>query len=196
MRKGEATRERILARAAEVFNVRGVGGASLADVMRATGLEKGGIYNHFGSKEQLALEAFDHAAGVVERRFAGVWDRDGAVDAVLAFVDAFRRYGEDPPLAGGCPVLNTAVESDDTHPALRARARAVADGWRRRLEAAVEREQAGGEVRPDVDGSALVTVLEATLEGALMLTKLDEDRIYLLHAAEHLARHIDANVRA
>ena len=59
MSKGEQTRERILARSAQLFNRQGYSGSSLSDIMRETGLEKGGIYNHFSSKEQLALEAFD-----------------------------------------------------------------------------------------------------------------------------------------
>ena len=56
MSKGEQTRERILARSAQLFNRQGYFGSSLADIMRETGLEKGGIYNHFSSKEQLASQ--------------------------------------------------------------------------------------------------------------------------------------------
>ena len=45
-------------------------GASMRDLVDATGLEKGGIYNHFGSKEQLALEAYDYAMNLVDGRLA------------------------------------------------------------------------------------------------------------------------------
>ena len=102
MRKGEQTRERILSRAAEVFSMRGASGASLSDIMAATGLQKGGIYNHFGSKDDLALASFDHAATLIERRFADVWHEEG-FDALLAFVAAFRGYAVHPPFRGGCP---------------------------------------------------------------------------------------------
>ena len=61
MRKGAATRPRIIAQAAPVFNQRGFSGCSMQDLMDATGLEKGGIYRHFESKEELAAEAFDYA---------------------------------------------------------------------------------------------------------------------------------------
>ena len=47
MRKGEATRQRIIAEAAPIFNQRGFVGCSLADLMEATGREKGGIFRHF-----------------------------------------------------------------------------------------------------------------------------------------------------
>jgi len=61
MRKGEQTRQEIIRKAAPIFNQRGYDGAALSDLMRATGLEKGGIYRHFSSKEALAAEAFDYA---------------------------------------------------------------------------------------------------------------------------------------
>src|SRR2546430_16954 len=54
MRKGEQTRQEIIRKAAPIFNQRGYDGAALSDLMEATGLEKGGIYRHFDSKQQLA----------------------------------------------------------------------------------------------------------------------------------------------
>ena len=59
MRKGEQTRQEIIRKAAPIFNQKGYDGAALSDLMRATGLEKGGIYRHFESKEELAGDAFD-----------------------------------------------------------------------------------------------------------------------------------------
>jgi len=61
MTKGEQTRQEIIRKAAPIFNQRGYDGAALSDLMKATGLEKGGIYRHFDSKQQLAAEAFDFA---------------------------------------------------------------------------------------------------------------------------------------
>src|SRR5262249_55753872 len=72
LRKGEATRRLILERAAPVFNQRGYAGASMSELVEATGIEKGGIYNHFGSKEELAVEAFDYAIGLIVEGYAAV----------------------------------------------------------------------------------------------------------------------------
>lgn len=47
MRKGDETRQEIIRKAAPIFNRKGYSGAALADLMRATGLEKGGIYRHY-----------------------------------------------------------------------------------------------------------------------------------------------------
>jgi TetR/AcrR family transcriptional repressor of nem operon len=59
VRKGEQTGQEIIRKAAPIFNQKGYDGAALSDLMRATGLEKGGIYGHFGSQQGLAGDAFD-----------------------------------------------------------------------------------------------------------------------------------------
>src|SRR5579875_3278227 len=107
MSKGQQTRERILAHSAQLFNRRGYSGASLADIMRETGLEKGGIYNHFTSKEQLALESFDYAYELVSQRMRqALSGKFNAIERLQAMVSVFRRHVEDPLVAGGCPILN------------------------------------------------------------------------------------------
>src|SRR3982750_804222 len=77
--KGMKPRQRIVELAAPVFNRQGFVGASMRDLIHATGLEKGGIYNHFGSKEQLALEAYDYAFSRVSESLAR--SQDGPGDA-------------------------------------------------------------------------------------------------------------------
>src|SRR6266581_5875549 len=124
MSKGEQTKERILERAAQLFNQQGYFGSSLSDIMHETGLEKGGIYNHFASKEQLALEAFDYAVDLVSQRTRlALAGKVNAIDRLLAIITVFQWLLEDPALAGGCPILNTAIEADDAQPALRDRDR-------------------------------------------------------------------------
>src|SRR5260370_20420944 len=116
MSKGERTRERILASSAQLFNRQGYFGASLADIMRETGLEKGGIYNHFSSKEQLALESFDYAYGLIQERVRqALSGKFNAIERLLAIVTVFQGILEDPHVSGGCPILNTAVESYDVY---------------------------------------------------------------------------------
>jgi len=123
VRKGEQTRQEIIRKAAPIFNQKGYDGAALSDLMRATGLEKGGIYRHFESKEELAGDAFDHAWKIaIETRFEGTEQIPNTVDRLKQIVRNFRdrRTGLVP---GGCPLLNTAIDSDDGNPQLRAKAR-------------------------------------------------------------------------
>lgn len=196
MRKGEETRQRVVAQAATIFNVSGYAGTAISDIMAATGLEKGGIYRHFESKEQLALAAFDYAAGQVRERFASALSGHAhTADQLLAFLAVFRSYAEHPPLAGGCPVLNTAIESDDTNPALRARVRAVIDEWRGAIRTLVRTGITRGEIRPNVDADQLALLVIATMEGAVMLARVLDDAAPLEQAYTHLATYIAQQVR-
>lgn len=191
MSKGEQTRQRILAQAAEVFNTHGFAGASLGDLMRATGLEKGGIYNHFANKEELALAAFDHAAGIIGRLFQeAIASRPHAADQLLAIADVFQRHIDAPALRGGCPVANTAIEADDTSPALRERAQAAMTSWHKLIGSIVKGGRQRGELRADADPYVVATILTSTLEGALILSRLYDDPVYLQRAIAHLADYI------
>ena len=192
MSKGEQTRERILARSAQLFNRQGYSGASLADIMRETGLEKGGIYNHFSSKEQLALESFDYASGLIQQRVRqGLAGKLNAIERLLAIVSVFQSIVEDPPVAGGCPILNTAIEADDANETLRDRARAAMDSWRTTIHRIVNKGIERLEIRPAINADEVASIFIATLEGAIMLSNLYRDPVHMQRAANHIVHYIE-----
>jgi AcrR family transcriptional regulator len=190
--KGAQTRQRIVELAAPVFNRQGYVGASMRDITSATGLEKGGIYNHFGSKEQLALEAYDYAMSIVTGALAR--SQDGATEAIdklTRLIRAFSLSARNPVVEGGCPIMNTAIESDDGHEELRDRARHSMTQWHRLIGRIVKDGKAAGTVRTDVDPYALASLLTATLEGGLMLARLYDDPSHMDHVVEHLVTHVE-----
>lgn len=194
MGKGERTRQMIVERAAGVFNTQGYSGASMSDLTRETGLEKGGLYNHFGSKEALALASFDYAVGLIGARFREALDgQERALDRLLAIIEVFRGLADQSdaaPLPGGCPVLNTAIEADDTNPALRDRAERAMTDWLRLIGSTIKVGVRAGEFRPDTDPRALASVVAATLEGAVVLSRLYRDPAYMDRAVAHLTAHL------
>jgi TetR/AcrR family transcriptional regulator, transcriptional repressor for nem operon len=197
MRNGEITRENILRQAASLFNRHGFAGSSMADIMEATGLQKGGIYRHFESKEALALEAFDFAVAIMGRRFAeAVEGTRHAVDRLDAIIGVFAELHDDPPVPGGCPVMNAGIENDDGNPALRDRARLAMEGLRALILRTVDGGLRRGEIRPGTDGEELATVIVGTMEGAVALAKLFDDGSHVRLAAAHLRRYLEASVRA
>jgi TetR/AcrR family transcriptional repressor of nem operon len=197
MRKGERTRQEIIHKAAPIFNQRGFEGAALSDLMRATGLEKGGIYRHFDSKQQLAGEAFDYAWELaLDARFEGAQKITNTVDRLKQIVWNFRdrRVGLVP---GGCPLLNTATDSDDGNPALRTKARRAFISWLGRLQSIVEEGQRRGQIRPGVDPEELATLIVTTLEGGLMLERLQRTPEPLNIACRHLQEYLETtSIRA
>jgi TetR/AcrR family transcriptional repressor of nem operon len=164
--------------------------------MEATGLEKGGIYRHFDSKQELAGEAFDHAWKLVtDTRFEGIDDIPNTVDRLRQFLRNFkkRRVGLVP---GGCPLLNTAIESDDGNLQLRNKARHALHSWLDRLQSIVEEGRQKGEIRSDIDAGELATLIITTLEGSLMVSRLKRKGDPLTLACRHLEEYVEANVRA
>ncbi|HWY42032.1 MAG TPA: TetR/AcrR family transcriptional regulator [Candidatus Sulfotelmatobacter sp.] len=196
MRKGEQTRREIIRKAAPIFNQRGYEGASLSDLMRATGLEKGGIYRHFESKQQLAAEAFDYAwNAAVALRLAGTEEIGNSVDRLKQIVRNFREKREGL-VPGGCPLLNTAIDSDDGNPALRAKAKRALRSWLDRLGAIIIAGQQRGEVNRNVDAEELANLIVGTLEGSLMLRRLQKKDEPLALACRHLEEYLEEKIRA
>jgi TetR/AcrR family transcriptional regulator, transcriptional repressor for nem operon len=195
MRKGEQTRQEIIHKAAPIFNQRGFHGAALSDLMQATGLEKGGIYRHFESKQQLAGEAFEYAWQLaLDTRFRGTEEIPNSVDRLKQIVWNFRdrRAGL---VQGGCPFLNMATDSDDGNPMLRTKARRAFSSWLGRLRSIVEEGQGRGEIRPGVEPMELATLIVATLEGGFMLERLQKNREPLNITCRHLEAYLEKNIR-
>ncbi len=195
MRKGEQTRQEIIRKAAPIFNQRGYDGAALSDLMRATGLEKGGIYRHFDSKQQLAGEAFDYAWKLaIDTRFEGTQDIPDTVDRLRLFVRNFRdrRAGLVP---GGCPLLNTAIDSDDGNPQLRKKVRQALDYWLNRLQSIAEEGKQRGEIHSAIDSAELAMLIVSSLEGGLMVSRLQRKDDALDSACSHLEKYLETTTR-
>ncbi len=196
MSKGMETRERIIQLAAPIFNKHGYEGTALSDLMGATGLEKGGIYRHFASKEELAAEAFDFAwTTAVRVRSEGVEATGNAVDRLKRMIENFVdiRTGLVP---GGCPLLNTAIDADDGNVVLRERVRKALDSWLERLAAIVKQGIKRGEIRKAVDAGEIAALIVSNLEGALMVSRLSRNRQAMHWAKEHLYEYLEERVRA
>lgn len=195
MRKGEQTRQEIIRKAAPIFNQRGFSGAALSDLMKATGLEKGGIYRHFDSKEMLAAEAFDYAwRETLNARIRDLDTISNTVDRLKQFVANFvERRGFIP---GGCPLLNTAIDTDDGNSVLRDRARKALREWESYLTSIIDAGIKAREIRRGVDAKDLATLVISSLEGAIMLCRLERSETPLLAVQAHLNNYLEAGVRA
>jgi TetR/AcrR family transcriptional regulator, transcriptional repressor for nem operon len=191
MRKGEATRQRIIAEAAPIFNRLGFAGCSMQDLMDATGLEKGGIYRHFANKEELAAEAFRLAlAQSVKLRTDHLAGIPSALDQLRQVIANFIEIPS--AVAGGCPLMNTAIDADDGNPALRDLALKGIQDWRSRLAKIVQAGIRTGEIRKATRPTQIANVIIASLEGALMISRLERSKKPLLDAQQTLHILLDS----
>ena len=190
--KGEQTRQRIIAEAARVFNSKGYSNASMTDIMEATQLQKGGIYRHFRNKDELALAAFDFAYNRLRGRYKEEVFRElNAANRLSNMLEIHGSLLDDSYLEGGCPILNTAIDAEATHPPLKAKAQFAMNEWQRTIKAIVQKGIIRKELK-ETDINKLSTTIIASLEGAVMLAKLYSDHTFVGQVIEHLNKHIDS----
>ena len=188
--KGEKTRRKIIRRAAPVFNQRGYSGTSLSELMEETGLEKGGIYRHFESKEELAVAAFDYAWDEIRRvRLAALDQIPSPLGKLHGMVDTFA--AKPSAISGGCALMNTAIDADDGNPTLRSHAQSAMREWLEYLESTVRQGVAKGEIKRGTSPPSIASNIISTLEGSLMISRLIGNRTPLCLAREHLHRMLD-----
>lgn len=192
MSKAEMTRQKIIRQAADIFNQNGYMGSSISDVMKATGLKKGGIYNHFASKEELAFAAFDYAKSLLQQRYSqALKGKKTALQRLRTIVETFCAVIENPPIKGGCPLLNTAIESDDTHPALKLKAQQAMEEWKQMIIKVINLGIKKAEIKSSVNPENVAIIMISSLEGGLMMSKLYDDRTHLLRVKQHLLEYIE-----
>jgi len=171
MTKAEKTRQLIVEKTAPIFNKKGYAGTSISDMTEATGLTKGSIYGNFTNKDEVALAAFDHNAKKVATLIRAEMDKRQTVrEKLLVYVDVYDHASGFPE--GGCPILNTAVESDDTHEALRKKVMGVILSWKDFIISLLEEGVRTKEFKniPDPEQTALTII--ATIEGAIMIARV------------------------
>lgn len=191
MPKAQQTKQQIIEQAAILFNQNGYVGTSIAEIMRLTGLGKGTIYSHFSNKDEIAIAAFDYTLNeIIQAVMHNVEQQDTAIDRLTAFVDTFRGFTTQPIGVGGCPILNTAVESDDTHPALRLHVQQAVNQILALVGSILELGIRQGEIVATTDIEQVSTVIFATIEGAIMISKLYGNDLYLDRAIAHLRQYI------
>lgn len=190
--KAERTRQSIIEQAACLFNQQGYAGTSLQDIMAATGLTKGGIYGHFESKEEIALAAFEHASGRILQLLAQTINpHHTAIAKLEALLEFYKKYIIAPPIVGGCPVLNTSVEADDTNPLLRASVVKVLNKMQRSLEHIVQQGIEFGEIKPAVNPEQFAILFISMIEGGVMISKAHGKPLYLHTVIKQLQHMIN-----
>lgn len=189
MGKAEATKNRIIKESANLFNTQGYKATSISDITRATGLTKGAIYRHFESKHDLEQHALRRLSKLMFEEI-GVLVRQAdtfhtKIEAIFTFFEA---YMYEPLYKGGCPLMNAAVETDDTNPVLRQQAYNMLAQLKASMAKLLENGIKNGQVKPETDVAFYSTVFIASLEGGIMMSKLERNEEAIQHSIKHLRR--------
>lgn len=192
MRKGQITKEHIIRESAGLFNTKGYTGASLSEIIDRSGVRKGGIYNHFENKDEIALAAFDYSVSrILDFLSKALENTTSSKERLLAICDVYIDIIESDTLEGGCPILNTAIESDDGHPLLKERAQQAMKVFIGRLKVIVDSGIDNKEFRSTINSEQVCTYIIAVIEGGVMLSKLFDDSKYIRHCVSNVQQFID-----
>jgi len=192
MSKAEKTRQFIIEKTAPLFNTKGYAGTSLSDITDATGLTKGGIYGNFANKDEVALATFDYNVGCVVALIKKEMKvRSTIKEKLLVYVNIYQNFLKLPFPYGGCPILNTATEADDTHPALRKKAEKAVLDWEKSIVSLINKGRSNGEFSSESDPEQVAVSIIALIEGGIMVTKLTGKINYLRLATASVEKMIN-----
>jgi AcrR family transcriptional regulator len=134
LKKGEATRARIVEIAARAAATRGLMAVSLGDVAEAVGLSKSGIFKHFDAKEAMQTAVVEHC---LDKFTAKIWtpaaERHPGRERLSAVFDAWLHWSEREWPDCGCPINAFTVELDDQPGPLRDLLHTRLQAFRRRM---------------------------------------------------------------
>ena len=172
MTKAEKTKQFIIEKAAPIFMVKGVAGTAMSDIMDATKLAKGSLYVHFENKEELAYSAVDYNLNAfIDRTIAAVSEFETPKLKLFGMLD-FLADPLNPPVAGGCPMMNFGMEADDTSPVIRDKVCKIIVDVQRFIRETVEEGIATGEFNQAWDARTFATKCYAMIEGGILISRV------------------------
>lgn len=192
MRDAIKTKQVIIEAASILFNTKGYKATSLSDITNATQLTKGAIYRHFQDKSELEKEALIYMCNIL--RF-DLRDRikcqKETKSKLHTIMEYFQEYSSTPPFVGGCPLMNAAIESDDTDPKLKAVAKDIMLSLHRTIVTILDNGKKHREVKKNYDSNGFASLIISALEGGVMIMKVSDDASHLRSVIDYIKREIN-----
>lgn len=170
-------RGRIIHESLRLFSLKGFLSTSIQDIMDAAKTSKGGLYNHFRSKEELFFAVLSEARKIWrEKNLAGLDEVEKPVAKVKKLLKNYRdRYLKDTEdFPGGCIFVALSVELDDQRPKL---ADEIKEGFIRlkyMIKSLLDKGKESGELRNDVDTNAVTELVFAGMVGASVIYNMEK----------------------
>jgi AcrR family transcriptional regulator len=178
----------------KLFSLNGFLSTSVSDIMAAANTSKGGFYNHFASKEDLFFRVLDEARRIWRKRtLVGLDDIASPIGKVQRFLENYRDLylKDEENFPGGCIFVTFSVELDDQRPHLCKEVNKGFVGVKGMLNRLLDEGQAVGELRGEVDTSALTEMLFAGMLGASVIYGVDKSSESLDHSINALIGYLE-----
>jgi TetR/AcrR family transcriptional repressor of nem operon len=169
-----STKEQIVTAAVQILHTKGFNATSVEDITNAAKVPKGSFYNHFKSKEDLAVEALDRYWQSMLTSLGLLSDEK--TPPVTRLKRHFRHLGKVAREGGyraGCMIGNMSTEMPDQSQPVREKLAVLLAAWSCAIESCIKEAQADGSIRSDMDTRTISGFLLNSWEGAVMHSKVD-----------------------
>ena len=175
--KGDLTRQHILEKSMQLFSVQGYFNTSIAGIVKATGLTKGGLYGHFRNKEDIWYAVYDECVriwrGVVFQGVRQISDPLARIDRVLE--NSLRHYLGAGVFEGGCFLFNALVELTGQSPAMSNHVLKGFKAFSALLRLWLEEAEQRGRLKDGLDLDGIANFLVISLNGTAPLYAASRD---------------------
>lgn len=173
--RGAKTRGRIVAAAADLMYIQGVGGTTLDDVIAASGVSKSQLYHHFDGKDALVRAVIDHVGERVIERERYALGRVSTIRGLRRWRDALIQNNALRHGAYGCALGSLAAEVSDHDALARQSLTRLFAEWQELLGVVLLRLKDTGALPPEVSIDQLATGLMAAVQGGYLLAQAERD---------------------
>jgi TetR/AcrR family transcriptional regulator, transcriptional repressor for nem operon len=190
--RGAKTRARIVAAAAELMYVQGVGATTLDEVLAASGASKSQLYHHFDGKDALVRAVVDHVGRRVIEREREALSHVSTIRGLRRWRDSLVQTNALRHGAYGCSLGSLASEVSDHDALARQTLSQLFGEWQGLLASVLRRLQGGGVLPTEVSVDLLATGLMAALQGGYMLAQTEHDVTPMATSIDMALAHIES----
>ncbi len=192
VRDPENTKKQIISAASILFNTKGYKATSLSDITTKSELTKGAIYKHFKDKSDLERQCLiSMTNSLFSDVTKGIKGNKDAKSKLMSILDYFEQYGKKPPFEGGCPLMNAAVEVDDSDPILKKVVSNIVTGLQSGISTVIQNGIDRNQIKDDFNVDEYASMMYSAIEGAIMMMKVTDDDQHLQSVIKFLRRDIE-----
>jgi AcrR family transcriptional regulator len=188
--RGAMTRSRLVATAAELMRVHGVGGTTLDDVVEASRVSKSQLYRHFDDKAALVRAVVELVGEQTVGRERETLQQVTSFDGLQRWRDALVARNALDDGRYGCPLGSLANEVADQDPVARRTLDELFSAWRELFEDLIRRFQREGIIPQSVDVVPLATGFVAAVQGGYLLAQTARDAAPMAFAIDMAIAHL------
>jgi TetR/AcrR family transcriptional regulator, transcriptional repressor for nem operon len=192
--KGSITHKNIIEKSIQLFSVKGYYHTSIADIIAATGLTKGGLYGHFRNKQEIWQAGYDECVriwkSIVFKGVKELTDPLARIERVME--NSLKNYLGGDIFEGGCFLLKSLVDLAGQSPTMGRRVLEGFQAFSALLRRWLEEAEQKGLLRDGLPLQEVADFVVVSLNGAASLYAAGKDPAVWRHTLAQLRFYVNS----